>query len=307
MKGAGGNHMTSETRFGVEIALLALLALLWGSSYMLIKLAVATIPPVTLIAARVTIAAAFLMVVMHVRNERLPRDERTWRMLLVQAFLNSIGAWTLLAWGQQYVDSGLATVLNSTSPIFVFFITYFFTRHETTGGIRLFGACLGVLGVTLIVGTDVLRGLGQQVVAQLAILLGAVLYAGAAIYGKRFSHLTPTVTAAGAMIWASVCLVPLSLLIEQPWTLRPSMLSIAAALVLAVFCTGLALLIYFRLVRTLGSMGVASQAYLRTGVGVLLGVVILGETISPVVGIGLFAAVAGVAAINLPHRKDVRG
>ena len=73
-------------------------------------------------------------------------------MLLVQAFLNSIGAWTVLAWGQQYVDSGLATVLNSTSPIFVFFITFFFTRHETTGGIRLLGACLGVLGVTLIVG-----------------------------------------------------------------------------------------------------------------------------------------------------------
>ena len=298
--------MTSETRFGVELALLALLALLWGSSYTLIKLAVATIPPVTLIAARVTIAAAFLIVVMHMRNEQLPRDGRTWRMLLVQSFLNSIGAWTVLAWGQQYVDSGLATVLNSTSPIFVFFITYFFTRHEGTGGIRLIGACLGVLGVTLIVGTDVLKGLGQQVAAQLAVLFGAVLYAGAAIYGKRFSHLSPTVTAAGAMIWASACLVPLSLVIEQPWTLRPSMLSVVAALVLAVFCTGVALLIYFRLIGTLGSMGVASQAYLRTGVGVLLGIVLLGETISPVVGIGLLAAVLGVAAINMPHRKETR-
>ena len=106
------------------------------------------------------------------------------------------------------------------------------------------------------------------------------------------------------MIWASACLVPLSLLVEQPWTLRPSMLSVVAALVLAVLCTGVALLIYFRLVRTLGSMGVASQAYLRTGVGVLLGVVILGETISPVVAIGLLAAVLGVAAINMPHRKE---
>ena len=230
----GGDRPKSETNLPVELTLLALLALLWGSSYVLIKVAVETIPPVTLIAGRVTLAAAFLIAVMGFSGERLPRDARTWRMLFVQAVLNSIGAWTVLAWGQQYVDSGLASVLNSTSPIFVFFITLFVTRHEATGGIRLLGACLGVLGVTLIVGTDVLNGLGQQVVAQLAVLLGAVLYAGAAIYGKRFSHLAPTVTAAGTMIWASACLVPLSLATEQPWTLRPSALSLTAAAVLAV-------------------------------------------------------------------------
>ena len=299
----GGDRPKSEANLPVELTLLALLALLWGSSYVLMKVAVETIPPVTLIAGRVTLAAAFLIAVMGVSGERLPRDARTWRMLFIQAVLNSIGAWTVLAWGQQYVDSGLASVLNSTSPIFVFFITFFFTRHEATGGIRLLGACLGVLGVTLIVGTDVLKGLGQQVVAQLAVLLGAVLYAGAAIYGKRFSHLAPTVTAAGTMIWASACLVPLSLATEQPWTLRPSALSLAAALVLAVLCTGVALLLYFRLVRTLGSMGVASQAYLRSGVGVALGVVLLGETIAPVVGLGLLAAVLGVAAINIPLRR----
>ena len=296
-----------ETNLTVELSLLALLALLWGSSYLLIKVAVETIPPVTLIAARVTLAAVFLIAVMACTGERLPRDAPTWRMLFIQALLNSIGAWTVLAWGQQYVDSGLASVLNSTSPIFVFFITLFFTRHEATGGIRLLGACLGLVGVTLTVGVDVLNGLGQQVVAQLAVLFGAFLYAGAAIYGRRFSHLAPTVTAAGTMIWASLCLVPLSLVTEHPWTLRPSALSLAAAVVLALLCTGVALLIYFRLVRTLGSMGVASQAYLRSGVGVLLGVVLLGETISPVVGLGLLAAVLGVAAINMPSRKEAKG
>ena len=103
-----------------ELPLLALLALLWGSSYLFLKVAVAEIPPITLIALRVTGAAGFLLLVMRLRTETLPRDGRTWRMLLLQAVFNSIGAWTVLAWGQQFVDAGLASVLNSTSPIFVF-------------------------------------------------------------------------------------------------------------------------------------------------------------------------------------------
>jgi len=294
----------SETKInaGFEIALLAVLSLLWGSSYLLIKVAVDSIPPVTLIAVRVTIAALFLLAVMAWKGEHLPRDGRSWRMLLIQAIFNSIGAWTVLAWGQQYVDSGLASVLNSTSPLFVFFITLLFIHHEPVRVLQLVGACLGAVGVTLIVGVDVLNGLGQQVAAQLAILFGAALYAGAAIHGKRFPHLSPTVTAAGTMIWASLCLIPLSVATERPWTLRPSMVSIVAAIVLAVFCTGIALLIYFRLVKTLGSMGVASQSYLRAGVGVALGAVILGETITPVVGLGLATAVLGVAAINTNGR-----
>ncbi|MEO0960635.1 MAG: DMT family transporter, partial [Pseudomonadota bacterium] len=140
----------------------------------------AEIPPVTLIALRVLGATIFLLLVMGARREKLPRDFSTWRMLLLQAFLNSIGAWTALAWGQQYVASGLASVLNSTSPIFVFFITALVTRHEALGGRKLVGAVLGPLGVVLIVGVDALRGLGDQVAGQLACLISAGLYAGAA-------------------------------------------------------------------------------------------------------------------------------
>ncbi|WP_419905278.1 DMT family transporter [Kiloniella sp.] len=286
----------------IEIGFLALLALLWGSSYLFIKVAVTEIPPITLIAIRVSVAAVFLLVVMFFKKERFPRDGKTWRMLFVQSVFNSIAAWTILAWGQQYVDSGLASVLNSTSPIFVFFFTLLITRHETVNGMKLFGACLGLLGVLFIVGTDVLNGLGTQVVGQLCAIAGAILYACAAIYGKNFPHLSATVISAGTMVWASLCLVPLSLIIDKPWTLEPSTQALTAALVLAIFCTGIALLIYFRLVKTLGSMGVASQAYLRAGIGVLLGVLFLGEEISLIVGIGLLAAVVGVAAINMPKR-----
>lgn len=286
-----------------ELPLLALLALLWGSSYLFIKIAVAEIPPITLIALRVLGAAIFLMIVVGLRSEKLPRDAKTWRMLLVQAFFNSIGAWTVLAWGQQYVESGLASVLNSTSPIFVFLITALVTRHEVIGGRKLLGAALGVLGVVLIVGVDALSGLGDQVAGQVACLVGAALYAGSAIYGKRFGHISAVTTAAGTMIWASVVLVPLALILDQPWTLAPSMAATSATAVLSIACTGVALLIYFRLVRTLGSMGVASQSYLRAGIGVVLGLVFLGETFTLPVAVGLGAAIGGVTLINWPVKK----
>jgi len=285
-----------------ESALLCLLALLWGSSYLLIKVAVETIPPITLIVIRVFIAAIFLSAIVIWKGERLPRDGKTWRLLLVQSFLTSIGAWTVLAWGQQFVDSALASVLNSTSPVFVFLITFFFTRHETTNWLKLFGACMGVVGVALIVGADALQGLGQQVLAQLALLSSAVMYAGAAMFGKRFTHLTPLMTATCTMLWASLFLVPLSLVIDEPWTLAPSTLSMMAAVTLAVLGTGVALLIYFRLLRTLGSLGTTSQSYLRAGVGVAFGVIVLGEHITPVIGAGIVAALIGVIAINFPKR-----
>ncbi|MEL6574072.1 MAG: EamA family transporter [Pseudomonadota bacterium] len=293
----------SSTNLRTELSLLALLALLWGSSYLFIKVAVVEIPPVTLIALRVLGAAIFLLLVMGARSEKLPRDPQTWRMLLMQSFFNSIGAWTVLAWGQQYVESGLASVLNSTSPIFVFLITALATRHEAFSGLKLAGAVLGLFGVVLIVGVDVLRGLGNQVAGQIACLVGAALYACAAIYGKRFSQISAVATATGTMIWASVILVPLALVLDQPWALAPSLKALAATAILSILCTGVALLIYFRLVRTLGSMGVASQSYLRAGVGVILGIVLLGETFALSVAAGLCAAIVGVALINWPKKS----
>lgn len=295
----------SRTSAGLlpELLLLALLALLWGASYLLIELALESLPPVTLIASRVTIAALLLLAVAAWRGERLPRDPATWRLLLLQSFFNATAAWTLLAWGQQHIDSGLAGVLNSTSPVFVFFITLLVTRHEALNLRKVAGALLGIAGVVLIIGVDVLAGLGQQVAAQCAVLLGAVLYACAAVNGKRFAHLPPTVTAAAVMLCATAVLVPAAVIVDRPWTLQPTAVSLLAATVLAVFCTAAALLLYFRLVRTLGSMGVASQAYLRAGVSVVLGIVILGEVFRPVIGLGLLAVILGVAAINMPKTR----
>lgn len=294
--------MTSPS-LRIEFALLGLLALLWGSSYLFIKVAVAEVPPLTLSALRVTGAAVFLVMVMRLRSERLPSDWETWRRLLLQAVFNSIGAWTVLAWGQQFVEAGLGSVLNSTSPIFVLLITGLLTRHETVSAPKLFGASLGLLGVAMIVGFDALRGLGDQIAGQLACLLGAVFYAGAAIHAKHFTHLAAVTTATGTMIWATAVLVPLAVFVDRPWTLSPSIGALSAIGVLSIACTGAALLIYFRLARTLGSIGVASQSYLRASVGVLLGMVFLGETFSLPIALGLCSTVLGVLIINWPRKR----
>lgn len=160
-----------------EFALLGCLAVLWGSSYLFIGIAVQEIPPVTLIAIRVSVAVPILLGVVFWQGAQLPRDAYTWGFLFIQSVLNSIGAWLLLAWGQQHIDSGLANVLNSTSPLFVFLITLLITRHEAMSPLRLLGAALGFIGVVLIVGPDVLGGLGQQVADQFAALAGAMMYA----------------------------------------------------------------------------------------------------------------------------------
>lgn len=294
--------MKAPSRGRAELLLLGVLALLWGSSYLLIKIAVAEIPPLTLIAARVLGAAIFLNIVLLFRGERFPTNPRTLAMLGIQSIFNSFGAWTILAWGQQFVTVGLASVLNSTSPIFVVIVTALFTRHEALGGRKLLGTFIGILGVALVLGFTTMRGLGDQVMGQLACLTGAALYAGAAIYGKRINDISATAAAAGTMTWATVALVPAALAFDRPWNLSPDAGTFAAVVTLSVLCTGVALLIYFRLVHTLGSLGVASQSYLRAGVGVLLGLVFLREKPSVAVLIGFSATALGVALINWPSR-----
>jgi drug/metabolite transporter (DMT)-like permease len=160
----------------VELALLLALATLWGASYTFIKVGVATIPPITLIAARTLIAGLLLLVIMRWRGIRLPSDAATWRRFLFQACLNSVIPWTLLAWGERSLDAGLATILNSTSPIFTFFLTLAITRHEALSARKLLGVVAGMAGICLIVGVEAFSGLGEQLAAQIVTVVAAVCY-----------------------------------------------------------------------------------------------------------------------------------
>ncbi|MBA7471547.1 MAG: EamA/RhaT family transporter [Bradyrhizobium icense] len=286
-----------------ELALLLVLATLWGASYTFLKVAVATIPPVTLIALRTLIAGLLLVAIMRWRGVAMPVDSANWRRFLFQACLNSVIPWTMVAWGTRVVDAGVATILNSTAPIFTFFLTFAITRHEAVTLRKLIGVLSGMVGICLIVGVQALAGLGEQLAAQIALLLAAVCYAGAAIFGRNFRDLDPMAPAAGSLLCGAAILIPLSLVVDRPWTLAPSMSSLLALLGLAVFSTAFAFVIYFRLIRTLGSVGATAQAYLRVPIGVAASVVFLGEQLSPTVWIGLACVVVGVAAMTIPQRK----
>ncbi len=286
-----------------ELALLLLLATLWGSSYTFIKLGVVTIAPITLIATRTAIAGLLLLIVMRARGVTMPRDISTWRRFLFQACLNSVIPWTLIAWGERSVDAGLATILNSAAPIFTFVFAALVTRHEAAMPRKLFGVIAGMAGICLIVGVDAFQGAERGLLAEVAIVAATLCYAGAAIFSRGFKGLDPTAPAAGSLLAGAAILVPISLAVEQPWTLAPSASSIMALLGLAVFSTALAFVIYFRLIQTLGSVGTTAQAYLRVPIGVAIGVIFLGEQLAPTAWIGLGCVVAGVAAMTIPRRQ----
>jgi drug/metabolite transporter (DMT)-like permease len=286
-----------------ELTLLLVLATLWGASYTFIRVGVATIPPITLISGRTLIAGLLLLVIMRWRGVKLPKDAATWRRFLFQACLNSVIPWTMIAWGERSLDAGLATILNSTSPIFTFFLTLAITRHEALSSRKLIGVVAGMAGICLIVGMQALTGLGEQLTAQIVTVLAAACYAGAAIFSRGFKGLDPIVPAAGSLLCGAAVLIPISLVVEQPWTLAPSTNSMLALLGLAVFSTAFAFVIYFRLIQTLGSVGTTAQAYLRVPIGVALGVLFLGERLSTTAWIGLGCVVIGVAAMTIPARK----
>jgi drug/metabolite transporter (DMT)-like permease len=296
---------TREPAMGVELALLLLLATLWGGSYTFIKLGVATIPPITLIAGRTLIAGVLLLLIMLGRDVRLPSDAATWRRFMFQACLNSVIPWTLIAWAERSVDAGLATILNSTSPIFTFFLTLAVAGQDALSWRKMFGVALGMAGICLIVGIQALDGLGEQLAAQIAIVVATICYAGGAVFSRGFKGLDPIAPAAGSLLCGAAMLLPVSLVVERPWTLTPSGTSLLALAGLAVFSTAIAFVIYFRLIQTLGSVGTTAQAYLRVPIGVALGVWLLGESLSPTAWIGLGFVVAGVAAMTIPARKPV--
>ena len=286
----------------LDLAMLLALATLWGASYTLIKIGVATIPPITFIAARTLVAGGILFVILRLRGLKLPGDSATWKRFIFQACLNSVIPFTMIAWAEQTVDAGLATILNSTSPIFTFLLTVFLTQHEPATARKLFGVVAGIIGILLIVGVEALNGLGRDLWAQLAIVMATVSYAIAAIFGRGFKGLDPMMPAAGSLICGAAILLPLSLLVDQPWTLAPSADSIWALLGLSVFSTALAFVIYFHLLRSLGSVGTTSQAYLRVPIGVGIAILFLGETLTSTMLAGLLCVIVGVAAMTIPPR-----
>lgn len=294
---------SGQTTLVVEIGLLLLLSLIWGSSFTLIKVAIPAIPPFTMVAARVTIAAVLLILVAAAQGYALPRQGSVWAAFVVQGLLQSALPFTLISWGEAHIASGLAGVLNATPPMFVLAIAVM-TGHgrQAIGGRKIVGVVLGLAGVALTMGIDALSGIGTaSPLAQMAVLGASFCYALAPIWGQRFSGLPAIVTAAGAMSCAAVLMLPTAAALEQPWRLaQPPAPAIAAVIALGVVCTALAMVIYFRLIHTLGPLGTTSGSYLRAGFAVALGTVWLGERFTQSSLVGILLILAGVVAVTVP-------
>lgn len=279
----------------VELALLVLLSFLWGGSFTLIKIAVETVPPATIVAGRLAIGAALLLLLAGLRGIALPREAAHWRAFLAQGILQSALPFTLISWGETHIDSGLAGLLNATPPLFTFLITVCILRETDAVLRKCIGVAAGFAGVAVILAPEVLAGEGDSVLGQLAVTGASLSYAAAAVYARRFSGQPPLLTAACSMTMAAIVMLPISLYLDRPWTLMPSAGALWSVFALGVLSTALAMIIYFRLVRTLGPLGVTSGSYLRAGFSVLLGVAVLNETLTLPVMAGLVLILLGVA------------
>lgn len=294
--------MTTSPRMGGrEWALLLLLSLLWGSSFLLAKIAVVDVQPLSLVLLRVGLAALALWIVLLATGRRVPGDARLWLALFAMGGLNNLIPFSLIFWGQIHIASGLASILNATTPLWTVLLAHVLTADEKLTGARLAGVAAGLAGVVVMIGPAVLGGMGRDVVAQLAVVAAAVSYALAAIFGRRFRAMgvPPLVTAAGQVTASTVLLLPIALLVDTPWRLAPpSPTSWAAILALALLCTAVAYELYFRILAAAGATNLLLVTFLIPVSAILLGAVVLGERLEPRHFGGMALIAAGLAAID---------
>jgi drug/metabolite transporter (DMT)-like permease len=291
-------YKLGKTAGPFELVLLLLLGILWGMPYALTKVSLTTIPPITLVAARVSLAAIALWITVFVLKRKLPDRRDLIPRLFVQGCLACILPYTLLAFGQRSVDSALAAILNSTTPLFVCLIGLAWTRHEALSFGRLFGVSTGLAGVIMIAGVSAWPGVGQSAFGQATIILATVASAISVIHGRRFADVAPEIAAAGTLTAAALVLVPLCFIVETPLRSVPSAASVVALFVNAIVATAFGFVVYFRLIQTIGSTGTASVGYLKLAVAVLIGYMLMGEALTWTAAAGFLAILLGIAAIN---------
>ncbi|MDF1793138.1 MAG: EamA family transporter [Thalassobaculaceae bacterium] len=290
----------------IEIALLVLLSFLWGGSFTLIEIAITTIPPASVVLGRLVIGAAALFAAVLWMGIKIPTSPGQWGALIVQGVLQSALPFTLISWGQQHIDSGLAGLLTTTPPLFVFLIGLATPAGRHRGLSKGAGVIVGFSGVLAIMGPAAFSGSGSNLIGQLAVCGASLSYAAAALYAKRFSGQPPLLTAACSMAMAALTMLPVAWICDAPLGPMPSAQSIAAVLAMGLLSTAAAMAIYFRLVQTLGPLGVTTGSYLRAGFSIVLGTALLGEAVSPTLFVGLALIVLGVALTTGQLRLPVR-
>lgn len=281
--------------------MLLTLSVLWGGSFFFVGVLVDDLPPFTIVVLRVGLAALALHVLLMVQGDPLPGGAKLWGAFFAMGVLNNLIPFSLIVWGQGYIASGLASILNAMTPIFTVLVAHALTEDERLSPRRLIGVVAGLIGVAVMIGPEVLHGLGTQVMAQVAILGAALSYAFAGVYGRRFKGLgiKPLHTATGQVSASTLMLIPLALWVDEPWTLdMPGGKTWASMVGLAVLSTSLAYILYFRILATAGATNVLLVTLLVPVSAILLGVAFLGEVLDgkSLAGMGMIAI--GLAVID---------
>lgn len=286
---------------GTEWVLLLTMSVLWGGSFFFVGVALTALPPLTIVALRVGIAALILAAAAPALGLVLPRERSVWRAFFGMGLLNNVVPFCLIVWGQTHIASGLAAILGATTPLATVLVAHALTADEKLSARRIAGVLVGLAGVVAMIGPDALAGLGAHVLAQLAVLGAAVSYAFAGVYGRRFKALgvSPMQTAAGQVTASSVMLLPLALAIDRPWTLAmPGPGVWGAVLGIAALSTALGYVLYFRILATAGATNVLLVTFLNPVTAIVLGTLVLGERLALRDGLGMALIGLGLAAID---------
>ncbi|PHS77259.1 MAG: EamA family transporter [Rhodospirillaceae bacterium] len=285
----------------VEWGLLILLSILWGGSFFFNGVIVKELPTFTVVVSRVALAAMILWLVMKFTGRKMPMTGPVWTAFLVMGLLNNVIPFSLIVWGQIHIASGVASILNATTPLFTVLVAHGMTADEKLTLPRIFGVLLGLAGVAVMIGIDVTEVLSDNVLAQFACLGAGLSYAFAGVYGRRFKSmgLTPMATATGQVTASSIVLLPIVMWVDQPWTLAmPSAPVIGAVLGIASVSTALAYLIYFRILATAGATNILLVTFLVPVSAIILGIMVLDEVLLKEHLMGMALIGLGLAAID---------
>jgi drug/metabolite transporter (DMT)-like permease len=277
------------------------LALIWGGAFFFISVAVRHVPPLTYVWLRVTIAAAALWLFLLWKRGRMDLPKSAWGSILLLALLNNALPFTLFGWGQTQIASGLASILNATTPIWGVVVAHLFTNDERMTPRKIAGVILGFGGVATMIGPSLLVSIGSSAVAQLACVAASLSYALAAVWARRFRRmgLPPLTVTTGQMTAAAAIMLPLALVVDHPWAMPvPPASAWAAIAALALVCTAFAYVLYFRLIDGAGATNALLVTLLVPPTAILLGGLFLGEHLAPQDFLGLVLIALGLAAID---------
>jgi drug/metabolite transporter (DMT)-like permease len=282
-------------------ATLIALALIWGAAFFFIGVAVNEVAPLTYVWVRLSVAAAAMWLFLWWRGIPAGLPRSVWRAMLVLALLNNVIPFILFGWGQTHIASGLASILNATTPIWGVVVAHLFTRDERMTPRKVAGVVLGFGGVTVMIGPALLKTLGGDTLAQLACVTAALCYALAGVWARRFKAMgvSPATVTTGQLSVGAMIMLPVALLVDQPWTQpMPSYGAIAAILALALVCTAFAYILYFRLIDSAGATNALLVTLLVPPIAILLGSLFLNEVIAPRDFAGMALIAIGLAAID---------